>query len=1772
MAKEIKSTFIRSKMNKDLDARIIPSGEYRDAENISVSRSEGSDVGALENILGNKKVSDFGITAVGVECIGSYSDTGTNRIYLFFTNYTDTSTDRLSNRASNDSYCSLIMYDFQVNNYTVLLQGSFLNLSKTHHVYGINLIENLLFFTDNRNQPRKINVTLAADRPGNSSNPYYASEEVISVAKYYPFSTPELYEKVEVQAKIYTNYQYYENGAWSAPASGAVYTANPGGPTEVPKLPATNFNTLIEIQTGGEGVDLPSNLKLQPGLNFYIKETTPTNLITQFDPIKSYYPYHNAVRNYPIPWSQPGSKIDGAVDAVKVNFGEGTANTRVEPWQWFNNTAWQNGSAPYDPGYNVENQTSLKSACLSSVYAGETNTVFDNLNPSAPTDANLTNNSRDYQPNYKKWFYSNVPFISTDASGNRTPWSTGAGETVTLVFLQPKMKNKVKQFLPPSYRAKIFSISPPLTYNYSTNPTDVEKVIPYLGSTVGWSIASNFHVRNVLNTTQNHPDRAAVYFPMSTGNQVNPVDPTNTYLYNEILGTYSGATGGQPANSFKLTDYQFSCSVGTLVIEVNDFYGWGYGGGSFDPVRSGSASEEGVKNIVPYAAFYLQPGMQIDHPLLNDGNKYIIDQIWPLGQVAGETMSTSISNKLFRVTIRAVDSNNNPVKDWVWPNLSSTFYPFITRPNPPTTTSKLDLNLDLSFPNPDYVPNFGGDSEYLETNFVRLGYRFQFDDDEFSLISPFSQSLFEPLDKGYYIQNKDMFDYDSGGFAFYANGEQEPTDTLTDTAQTGVAVLYRNNVNSSDLVISAPFLGKNQLNWNEVNEKLKIKNIEIVLAESDGSSIRVIKSIPYDDVTVANNTTKNYVYTWDGDKPFKVLPAKETARVSDRVPIRALAQETAGNRIIYGNFIDKHSSPNSLDFEVGVSKKLQTGNEFSSFSNVEYPNHNLKQNRSYQVGVVLSDKYGRQSDVILAPPTFSTTVVDENIYSGDTFRAPYISRNQAIEMISPSTNNLSNWFGDSIKILFNDVIPNVDPNAPGYPGLYVAEGSISDISFTNPSGAGYATIKNVPTTNVSSSGTGFVVDVVANGSGQITSLFINNSGEGYKAGDTVTVNGGSSLVTVTISSVNRENPLGWYTYKVVVKQQEQEYYNLYLPQIINGQPLKSALPIPSSVETTLQNMQFDSTAYGSPFNLDVDTYMTFTTIGSNLNKIPRDINATNQDINYATSIATIYPRVSQFGGRGTNQVLTSIPSSTTPYWKPADQQCGNVFNGETPQQVVTLGLFNDIYNLGTAADNPTSTPTVQIAAYTVIGNQTSGATDRYGMLYKQQDNPYIAIATNNDKQTNPFLRPYKDATTPAKQEYYGIFEVDINSVSTPGGVGTCYVNETLVADSFSGGYYNLGVGVIEVEAVKSNLDIYYETSTSGVISDLNYTIETNTDENIPFSLGIIDGTFTEASYPLYWANWFDADATTGGAAALCPTISNTQAPFANAGGTAAGENAYNFGFTVRNALNQILLTPIVSVTLDSVLDPFGVNVISNFILITSTTSGSTLPVYYVYIKQDPIIYLEQTNYTYTFNITVETTAEIPTDPNHVRSYVVTKNLENVAPILRSSGLTPWEATGAIPGDPTYGNPVLNAGTAAIVYGQNGVYGQSPGFANGSLVIGSSSITGPCPANPTQPSLGVPQAATSQIKWYLIDCYEVNTPNISVLPAISLVYNENGNIVDKNGGSSVVPDYASENKIYMDGTLSAGEYVVTFKAIDANGEGLTYNYPGPGIAQAKFWIQ
>ena len=43
-------------MNKDLDERLIPNGEYRDALNLDIANSEGSNVGTLQNV---KEITHF---------------------------------------------------------------------------------------------------------------------------------------------------------------------------------------------------------------------------------------------------------------------------------------------------------------------------------------------------------------------------------------------------------------------------------------------------------------------------------------------------------------------------------------------------------------------------------------------------------------------------------------------------------------------------------------------------------------------------------------------------------------------------------------------------------------------------------------------------------------------------------------------------------------------------------------------------------------------------------------------------------------------------------------------------------------------------------------------------------------------------------------------------------------------------------------------------------------------------------------------------------------------------------------------------------------------------------------------------------------------------------------------------------------------------------------------------------------------------------------------------------------------------------------------------------------------------------------------------------------------------------------------------------------------------------------------------------------------------------------------------------------------------------
>ncbi|WP_430611500.1 fibronectin type III domain-containing protein [Flavobacterium sp. JP2137] len=79
---DIRRTFEKGIMNQDVDERLLPNGYFRSAENIIVNTSEGSDVGAIEKALSNKKLTNLNLGSDAVTLAG-YSDETKRKIYWF---------------------------------------------------------------------------------------------------------------------------------------------------------------------------------------------------------------------------------------------------------------------------------------------------------------------------------------------------------------------------------------------------------------------------------------------------------------------------------------------------------------------------------------------------------------------------------------------------------------------------------------------------------------------------------------------------------------------------------------------------------------------------------------------------------------------------------------------------------------------------------------------------------------------------------------------------------------------------------------------------------------------------------------------------------------------------------------------------------------------------------------------------------------------------------------------------------------------------------------------------------------------------------------------------------------------------------------------------------------------------------------------------------------------------------------------------------------------------------------------------------------------------------------------------------------------------------------------------------------------------------------------------------------------------------------------------------------------------------------------------------
>ena len=758
--------------------------------------------------------------------------------------------------------------------------------------------------------------------------------------------------------------------------------------------------------------------------------------------------------------------------------------------------------------------------------------------------------------------------------------------------------------------------------------------------------------------------------------------------------------------------------------------------------------------------------------------------------------------------------------------------------------------------NPDYNVNFKGDAEWLDDKFVRFSYRLRFKDNEYSLMAPFTQIMFMPKQYGEFGLGQ-LTPQTGENTNYY----QDEIDAYTST----VLQWFENDVDTIDLKIPIP------TSLAQLSSVYNVKQIDILYRESDAVAVKVLDTLDVNTLTSSQTSTINYnddlhglieqnfvEYKYKSNKPYKTLPESQTVRAFDKVPIKALGQELISNRIVYGNYLEKQTPPSSIAYKTTFTPRDAQSSDYTT----QYPYSSVKQNRTYQVGFVLADYYGRQSDVILS--SFDNT----NDSEGSSIYVPYRNSGDA------TSAQVLSYIGTNLSLSIDEAIGT--GTDPGQPGLYNEEGQINSFTISNIGGATYVPDTNYTTTN-SGSGTGCVVRVTATDAspGKVTTVALMVGGSGYEVGDVLTITGGTA--TITITAVNIANPLGWYTYKVVVKQQEQEYYNAYIPGFVNGLPINNLLwnGVPRIAS---QNINPGSSAIETERNK-----IFFSTILSdNINKIPRNLTEVGPTDEEYNSDEILFIRVNNPNATDTAGVrnLQYYPGTLNQ----------NVLNLTTVKESELAPVPFQPFSIG--PDVSVQTPVDGVGEEVIPAFSVSlGYQGDYGSTTQYVPQPLtsgkgvvVTIPTGSI--------PWGDVANAAS--FYAAdqnpFIMKAGQVSNWGNpVGAIVCGGSLLGPSagnnfphdtnFASGIRTMQptLSVVETKPVFSVLDIFWETTMAGKLEDLNSAINTNydgivaiTDNSGSFAESVVIN--TSVGDPFYFVNGSGAQISNYSAITIAPTI------------------------------------------------------------------------------------------------------------------------------------------------------------------------------------------------------------------------------------------------------------------------------------------------------------
>ena len=757
------------------------------------------------------------------------------------------------------------------------------------------------------------------------------------------------------------------------------------------------------------------------------------------------------------------------------------------------------------------------------------------------------------------------------------------------------------------------------------------------------------------------------------------------------------ANPGNSANPWYCKEDQVSVAtyapIDPIMLVKNTGTDWSSASAIFEPTCKDQNSEYLPIHLTAPFTDYIGDGTTTPYGL--DFSTDLTDATKPrwVGRGASPTAPNSLKNYAGKVgandypQIRLINLDNpNQGSCLIYETGDSTTgnSVYASDPNDITVLNNTDLQallgwtegdlIGFQLKNPDYDATFSGDKEYLKDKFVRFSYRFKYADNEYSLMAPFTQPVFIPGNWGNFTYLDETRAAESTELGFFEN--------LLTTAELNII-----------LPKVEPTTGFPSPTIKDVPRAFNLKEIEILIKISNDNNVYSVDSIEVTPENIESFLVQNaatsgtyiskyplhsqFLYTYKANKPFRVLPERDITRVSDSTPIRALSQEVGANRVMYGNYLNKHAAPTSLNYQCLINPKT-SGYDVTAHPPIseddntvvkEYYNNTLKQGRTYQVGVVLADRYGRQSSVILAdnksPGGLSSA-------DNSTVVAPYSD--------TGSLSTLSTWFGNSLKVLFNSEIPS-GLDIPYYPGLY------------------------------------------------------------------------STL-----------NPLGWYSYKIVVKQQQQEYYNVYLPGSLSG-----------NVVFTDEDTELSYNGIYTTSNMSL--------FGDNINKIPRELDTVGPTDRIYGSSASLYFRV------------------TDPIYDSFNKFYSTQFT--LPEQF-SVSSIQPWYDFA-----PWANQKGKSVAYPGGTGTTNGTIDP---IFNADRNPFVATIDHASQR----------------------------------GRRLGYASNLQAAGANS--KFSTNLIVAETKPVESNLDIFWETSTSGLISDLNLAIASGANVNAPKDLSTFNFSMQE-KYP-----------------------------------------------------------------------------------------------------------------------------------------------------------------------------------------------------------------------------------------------------------------------------------------------------------------------------------